>query len=485
MVLWSLRVRLPLVFLAGIVLAGLVTTLISVRLFQDFSRDQALTKLKREAHGIAQLYSAAVEASYGNVDRAGKSNDRKPPTFDAPNLERATGNKLYFVGPQQGLFVGQKKLSFAGLRRLPSSTVDWISGKSLVFEFTPPGTGRPYLAVANPILFSAPKSGANAAANGAPIGAIVVATPKTNVTSLVSPLILRLAIAGLLGLLVAAMLAWYLSRTIVRPVLQLADAADAVAAGRRDIDVPTNASGELGHLATRFEEMAHRLGEVEEMERNFLMSVSHELRTPLTAIRGHVSALLDVGVVVDPESRRQSLETVEGETQRLERLVGDILDLAKLDAHRFTVLTEEVDMAQLLEQAFERYRDEAQRRKIDYRRELRDEAVIISDGDRVLQVVGNLLSNAFRATPDGGRVSLELARQNGTIHVAVEDTGPGIPREARERLFRPFVSGSAGGTGLGLAIANEISTALGGRIDLESEVGRGSRFELVLPATEG
>src|SRR3954451_13211775 len=202
MVLWSLRVRLPFVFLAGIVLAGLVTTLISVRLFQDFSRDQALTKLKREAHGIAQLYSAAVEASYGNVDRTGKSNDRKPPTFDAPNLERATGNKLYFVGPRQGLFVGQKKLSFAGLRRLPSTTVDWISGKSLVFEFTPPKTNRRYLAVANPILFSAPNAKSSAVA-GAPIGAIVVATPKTNVNALVSPLITRLAVAGLFGLLVA------------------------------------------------------------------------------------------------------------------------------------------------------------------------------------------------------------------------------------------------------------------------------------------
>jgi signal transduction histidine kinase len=230
--------------------------------------------------------------------------------------------------------------------------------------------------------------------------------------------------------------------------------------------------------------MAHRLSEVEEMERNFLMSVSHELRTPLTAIRGHVSALLDEGVVVDPESRQQSLETVAAETQRLERLVGDILDLAKLDTHRFTVLTEEVDMAQLLDEAYERYRDEAQRRSIDYRQDVRDRPVIISDGDRVLQVVGNLLSNAFKATPDGGSISLELGQQNGTVHVAVEDTGPGIPAAARERLFRPFVSGDAGGTGLGLAIAKEISTALGGRIDLESEVGKGSRFELVLPADE-
>jgi signal transduction histidine kinase len=209
--------------------------------------------------------------------------------------------------------------------------------------------------------------------------------------------------------------------------------------------------------------------------------VSHELRTPLTAIRGHVAALLE-GVVADPGLRQSSLETVELETQRLERLVGDILDLAKLDTHRFTVTTEEVDMAQLIDQAFERYREEALRRGIDYRQEVRNRPVIVSDGDRVLQVVGNLLSNAFHATPDGGRVSLGLAQRNGSVHVAVEDSGPGIPDEARERLFRPFVSELRGGTGLGLAIAKEISGALGGRIELASEVGKGSRFELVLPA---
>jgi signal transduction histidine kinase len=471
--LGSLRVRLPLVFLAGIVLAGLITTLISVRLFQDYSRGQTLTKLRREAHGIAVLYARAVDLSYGNVDtKTGRSKDQTAPTFAAPTLQLATGDKIYFVGP--GLFPGQ---GFVGLDRLPPSAVkNWISGKSLTFEFIPPGKKRKYLGAANPILVNDPHS-----KDTYTIGAIVVATRKTDVNSVVTPLIERLAIAGGFGLLIAAVLSWYLSRRIVRPVLQLSDAVDAIASGQYDVAVPS-APGELGHLSARIGEMAHRLGEVEEMERNFLMSVSHELRTPLTAIRGHVSALLDEGVVVDPESRQQSLETVEAEAQRLERLVGDILDLAKLDTHRFTVLTEEVDMAQLLDQAFERYRDEAERRSIDYRQDVRDRPVIISDGDRVLQVVGNLLSNAFKATPNGGTISLELAQLNGTVRVAVEDTGPGIPEEARERLFRPFVSGSARGTGLGLAIAKEIATALGGRIILESEVGKGSRFELVLPA---
>ena len=460
----SLRVRLPLVFLAGIVLAGVVTTAISIRLFQQFARDQAISQLSREAHGIAELYTNAIKAGYGN-----QRGDRKPPVFAAANLRLATGAKLYWVGPNTA-FPGQPRN--LGLPRLPIRTIDWQSGKALSFEFTPPGHRRRYIAVANPLLLGKTS-----------VGAVVVAQPKTDVGKRVNSLIERLAVAGLLGLAVAGLLAWYLSRRIVRPVLQLSRAADEVASGNYDVPVPPNAPGELGHLSERFGEMAHRLGEVEAMERNFLMSVSHELRTPLTAIRGHIAALRE-GVVGDPELEEQSLETVELEAQRLERLVGDILDLAKLDTHRFTVMQEEVDMSELLTQAYERYRDEAQRRSIDYRCHVKAHPVIESDGDRVLQVVGNLLSNAFKATPDGGRVSLELGQLNGTVRVVVEDSGPGIPLQSRERIFRPFVSHVGGGTGLGLPIARELSAALGGRLELESEVGRGSRFELILPARQ-
>jgi signal transduction histidine kinase len=417
------------------------------------------------------LYAAAVQDSYA-LKAGKKSSDRRAPAqATAQSLEQATGDKIFFTGPNR-LFPGLSTQPIEGLQVLPSATipVDWISGQSLTFEFRPPGTHRRYYGALSPITNS-----------GVTIGGIIVAQPITSVSDRVDSLIKRLAIAGVLGLLIAGLLSWYLARRIVRPVLQLSDAADAVASGDYAVQTPAKAPGELGHLSTRFREMAMRLAEVEAMERNFLMSVSHELRTPLTAIRGHVAALLE-GVVEDPEARDSSLETVEAETQRLERLVGDILDLAKLDTHRFTVTSEEVDMATLIDQAYERYADEAHRRSIDYRQEMRARPVIVSDGDRVLQVVGNLLSNAFHATPDGGRISLELAQRNGTVHVTVEDTGPGISPELRERLFRPFVSQTGGGTGLGLAIAKELSNALGGRLDLESEVGKGSRFELTLPA---
>jgi two-component system phosphate regulon sensor histidine kinase PhoR len=229
--------------------------------------------------------------------------------------------------------------------------------------------------------------------------------------------------------------------------------------------------------------MAVRLSDAERQERNFLMSVSHELRTPLTAIRGHVDALRE-GVAEDPEARAASLDVIALEGARLERLVGDVLDLAKLEAHRFTVHAEEVNMEQLCDQAYSAFGEEARRRRIEYAKRFEAQPTIVSDGDRVLQIISNLLSNAFRWTPDGGRVELGLAADNGAVSVAVDDTGPGIAARERERIFRPFWSQDHAGTGLGLAIARELAVALGGRIELESEVGRGSRFELVLPAQQ-
>ena len=239
--------------------------------------------------------------------------------------------------------------------------------------------------------------------------------------------------------------------------------------------------GEIGHLADRLGEMTSRLAEAEERERNFLMSVSHELRTPLTAIRGHVEALRE-GLVRDQGA---SLDVIAAEASRLERLVGDVLDLAKLDAHRFALTREEVDMERVCERAYGAFGEEARRRSIDYRHEVAARPVIVTDGDRVLQIITNLLSNAFRWTPDGGRIELALDAANGSVAVAVDDTGPGIAPEDRERIFRAFWSrGGGGGTGLGLAIARELAEALGGRIELRSQPGKGSRFELVLPADE-
>jgi two-component system OmpR family sensor kinase len=452
----SLRFRLPALFLTGIVVSGLIASLIALRLFQGYVVNRSRVELRREAIGITDLVTQqAIAANDTGV-------------FVSPQrLEKATGERLYFVGvsPVPGFTVA---------RHLPQSIVDWRSGRTIAFEFTPPGSKRRYLAVARPVRLGGKQ--------GQVFGALVVAKPRTELQQAFTTLMERLGLAFLGGILVAGLLGWYLSRRITRPVLALSRAADEVARGRYEVAVPeVPGGGEIRHLAGRFGQMAERLAEAEQRERNFLMSVSHELRTPLTAIRGHVEALRE-GVADDPAVRASSLDVIAVEAARLERLVGDVLDLAKLDAHRFTLLHEEVDMGRLCEQAYGAFGEEARRRGIEYRREFENAPVIVSDGDRVLQIISNLLSNAFRWTPDGGTVELSLGAENGSVSVAVDDTGPGIAPEERERIFRAFWSKDNSGTGLGLAISHELARALGGRIELESEPGRGSRFELVLPA---
>ena len=457
----SLRFRLPALFLAAIALSGLVTSLIALRLFQDYTRNETLVELRQEANGLAALYAEAAERV---------SDERKAaPAFASAKLEAATGDRIYYIGAP--LFPGQD----AGLTRLSTSDVGIQLDPNRVqtFEFEPPLEDRPYLAASHPLRLGGKE--------GAVFGHLIVAKPQAELRDAWITLLSRLAIAFLVGLVVVGGLALYLSRRLTGPVLALSKAVDQVAEGRYDVPVPdVRGGGEIGHLADRFRQMTTRLSESQELERNFLMSVSHELRTPLTAIRGHVAALRE-GVVTDPEAAEESLEIVADATERLGRLVNDVLDLAKLDAHRFTVLSEEVDMGRLLDRAYSTFTEESRRRGIEFTHESNGAPVIVTDGDRVLQIISNLLSNAFRWTPDGGRVDLSLASSNGSVTVDVVDTGPGIALAERERIFRPFWSTDGSGTGLGLPIARELAVALGGRIEIDSVVGSGSRFRLVLP----
>jgi signal transduction histidine kinase len=460
--LGSLRFRLTALFLVAVLVFGLVSIALAVRLFQDVTRSQSIKELKREAEGLAELYAqSALQTS---------DEGTKAPEFAAKTLELATGDELYYVGAS--LFPGER----FGLQRILRGDLGGVQlerERLITFVFTPPGDNRKLLAAAEPVRL---------ARGTEPFGWLIVAKPTAELREQWLTLVGRLTLALAAGIALAGVLFWWLSRRLTEPVLGLTRATERVAAGHYDVEIPAgHGTDEVSLLTERFRGMVEKLSETERLKRSFLMSVSHELRTPLTAIRGHVEALRE-GVFSDPEQVELSLAIVAAETDRLERLVGDVLDLAKLQAHRFTIRQEEVDMGRVLDQAFGAFTEEARRREIDYSVAANGEApVILSDGDRVLQVISNLLTNAFRWTPDSGRIELRLEAENGAVKVEVVDSGPGIEPEQRERIFQAFISHDVDGTGLGLPIARELAIALGGRIELESQPGRGSRFRLVLP----
>ena len=340
----SLRFRLPAIFLLGMLVAALVTAAVAVRFFQDDTRSRTLAELRRQAEGLAELYTLQATSSLDEGSPA--------PRFAPPSLEEATGSQLYYAGVE--IFPGQA----SGLETLPLDLLDeeaLNAGRVQTFELVPPGMERTYLAAAHPVRFG-----------GETFGAIIVAKPRAELQERWIDLMTRLGLASLAGLAIALGLVWYLTRRVTKPVLALSRAADEVAARRYSTVLPEpTGSDEIAHLTERFREMTERLAEAEAHERNFLVRVSHELRTPITAIRGHVAALRE-GLADDPEATEASLEVIRAATDRLARLVGDLVDLARLEAHSFTLEEEEVELKRLVEQGFQSFAEEARRRKIRY-----------------------------------------------------------------------------------------------------------------------
>jgi signal transduction histidine kinase len=464
--LQSLRARLAFLFAGTLVLATVIASVVVVSLYQSYNRDQTEAELRKQVAGVATYYERAYQAAFPTN---GTSPRNAPKRVTKATFERVSDAKLYYIGPD--LFPNlppTRNLKSAGVILKPD-----LLGKSSrpVYQFTPPGATGTYIGVGAPIF-----SGDQA------IGAVILAKPLADVNNAWKNVIGLVAAGVAVGLIVAIILATYVARRITQPLRVLGGAADKVARGDLDVNVvgKRTSDDELGQLATRFQGMVDRLREVDELERNFLMRVTHELRTPLTAISGHVQALAEG--VVGPDDLDGSLTAVNEEVRRLDRLVGDLLDLTRLEAHQFRVVSEEVGLEALLERAAASFREKARANEVVFHTPIEQAPTIITDGDRVLQIVNNLLDNAFRWTPKGGTVQLGCSTSNGVAAISVSDTGRGISPAEREAVFHPFYSRRGeGGTGLGLSIARELATALGGRLSVDSEPGNGSTFTLSLP----
>jgi len=315
---------------------------------------------------------------------------------------------------------------------------------------------------------------------GASPGLLVVARPAVHVSSPAGTLRRALIPAFAVGTAVAIILALVLGLRLVRPLRRLAAAARAVARGDDDVPLDTSRADEIGMVNRAFSDMTVRLTEARDTERLFLMRVSHELRTPLTAIRGQVDALAD-GIFDDEVSRQTAYEAITAESLRLNRLVGDLLDLARLQAKRFGLEADEVDLNVLLEQVVTGQGSAAREREIAIGLQSGVLPVVIGDGDRILQIVSNLVRNAVRWTPDGGSITVSALAEAGRIWITVDDSGPGIPLEKRATIFRAFYTEDGTGTGLGLAIARELAIAMGGAVTVGDAPQGGARFVVELP----
>jgi two-component system, OmpR family, sensor kinase len=278
------------------------------------------------------------------------------------------------------------------------------------------------------------------------------------------PFLVDLLLAALIGVAFAAALSYALARSIVRPIRRVADATRSLAADERHEPLPREGSRELASLAEAFNQMAEQLSTSREAERQFLLSVSHELKTPLTAIRGYAEGLADGAFEADEAAR-----TIGLEASRLERLVRDLLDLARMNRSEFAVRREPVDLAHVARESVLRHENAARQFGVALHAE-GTEAWVEADLDRLLQVASNLVENALRETPAGGAVVVSAAEGR----LVVSDTGPGIPSADLPHAFERFYlydkigKDHPVGSGLGLAIVKQLVSAMGGEVRVES-----------------
>jgi two-component system sensor histidine kinase BaeS len=303
--------------------------------------------------------------------------------------------------------------------------------------------------------------------------------PTSSTSSSWRPHVQGLIVAALATALLAALIAFLLARAIARPVRRVAEATRGLASSTGEPPlVPVEGPRELALLAESFNEVAVQLAKAREAERAFLLSVSHELKTPLTAIRGYAEGLQDGAVPAG-----EAAATIVAESRRLERLVGDVLDLARMRKAEFSVRRERVDLNAIAGEALRRYDGPARDFGVTLEADGADDSWATGDADRTLQIVSNLVENALRLTPSGG--SVRIVSRPGELRV--EDTGPGLGPEDLARAFERFYLYSRYGherpvgTGLGLAIVKELAEGMGGSVAATSSPGELTVFVVRLP----
>jgi signal transduction histidine kinase len=295
------------------------------------------------------------------------------------------------------------------------------------------------------------------------------------------------------ALLIGAVIAYMLTRSISAPVLDLREGMRAVADGDLNyrLSFPADRTDEFGQLARSFEDMQLQLGELDKLKAEFVSVASHELKTPINVIIGYLQ-LLDEGIYGPLTDKQKEVHrTLALQADTLLRLVKQLLDVSRFEAGGGRLEVRRIPLARIFEELERAFHVLAVQREVTFRvvrrGDLPDE--VHWDLDRVNEVLGNLLANAFKFTPQGGSVELSVEGIDDAVHVEVHDTGAGIPPDQLPRIFEKFYqadnqrAAATSGSGLGLAIAKQIVEAHGGRILCDSTPGVGTTFSITLPVS--
>jgi two-component system OmpR family sensor kinase len=317
-----------------------------------------------------------------------------------------------------------------------------------------------------------------------PLGSAVIllSAPLHDQLQAVSLVRRRVLVAGALALAFAVALAYAGASLFARRIKRLEAAADRIAAGRFDEAVVDSGADELGQLARTFERMRLRLADLDRARGEFIANASHELRTPLFSLGGFLELLDDPSL--DEATREEFLAHMREQVVRLTKLATDLLDLSRVDAGRLAVTEEPVDLSELAGELVAELAPRAAAAGRPLEAVPEPQVLALADAERVFQIGRILVENALVHTPEGTAVRVSTALDGGRATLTVADGGPGIPRQAQQRIFERFyrLDGTrASGSGLGLAIARELAELMGGRIVLDAQDGW-TRFTLVLSA---
>ena len=300
-------------------------------------------------------------------------------------------------------------------------------------------------------------------------------------------------VALAVALLLAGLIAFWLTRSISRPVVALESGMRAVADGDLDhqLDIGMGRGDEFGRLAASFKDMSRQLVELDKLKAEFVSIASHELKTPINVILGYLT-LMQEGIYGDlTEKQLPVTRTIEAQARTLARLASQLLDVSRFEAGGGRIDPRPLQLSTMLDELERTFHVLAVQRDIDLRVVRRPglPQEVVWDAERINEVTGNLLSNAFKFTPAGGTIELIAAPAGERVAITVRDTGAGIASDQLPRVFEKFYqadnqrSASAKGTGLGLAIAREIVTEHRGEISCESVVGSGTTFTIQLPVS--